>query len=283
MIKFEVVGVQYKNDEHSQALATVIYAKMNMLVIGLEEAKHISAIVVRCSDFHNIVEVWKELCHAAQYFNCKMICWHHNCQFIVYPDSDENLIDEWAYYIIDYRLLKFGPYAPIKKKSYEAFCDAYSSSNRALNRLYKEIKEQKKKRASIIYDRFAFDVKDEIGMSDIDAGTPKVVEKNINAILKMVIGIHDKSKEKYLSDFKYDLSDNYTWCCGPNNRKFKVQDYLFEEWLDSIDEMKGNYGENYEIAALYIKKYLMKKLGMDEEKFQDTYYNYFANLIKNHD
>lgn len=282
MVNFEVVGVQYKDDNHSKSLSS-IYNKMNVLVIGLEEAKHISTIVVRCSDFYNILEVWQQLCHTAQYFNCKMACWHHSCQFIAYPDSDEKLIDEWAYYIIDYRLLKFGPYAPIKKKSYEEFCDSYSSANRAINRLYREIKEQEKKRADIIYNRFASDVKAEIDMADIDAGTPKIVKKNINAILKMIIGIHDKSKEKYLADFRYDMSDNFTYTCGPNSRKWRVQDYLFNEWLDSMNELKGNYGENYEIAAEYIKKYLMKKLGMNEEKFQDTYYSYYLNSLKYYD
>lgn len=283
MINFKVKGIQYKNDEHGKELSTTTYKSMNILVIPLVEAKHISSIVVSCSDIHNIVEVWKELCNAAQYFNCKMVCWHHDCQFVVNPDSNPNLIDDWASYIIDYRLLHFGPDEPKITEEYMDFNNSYSATERTLSRLYKEMKEAKQKRAKVIFNRFASNIEDKIKPEEFRPGTPKVVKKYANQVLKMVLGILDKSKEKYLIDFKYNMSNNFTYTIGPNNRKFRVQDYLFEEWLDSLEELKGNYGENFEIIADYTKKYLMKKLEFDDYKFQDTYYSYFINLIKNHD
>lgn len=282
MINFEVVGVQYKTQKHCQPLKD-IYNKMNVLVIGLEEAKHISTIVVKCSDFHNIVEMWKQLCETAAYFNCKLVCWHHDCQYIAYPDSDSNLVNLWSSYIIEYHLANFGPYAPDRKKSYQVFCDGYTSTARQLNVLYRQIEEVKKKRAELVYDRFASGIEDEIDMKDIDPGTPKVVKKNINAILKMTIGILDKSKEKYLVDFQYKFADDSTYKCGLNARKFSTQDHLYMEWIDYIEELKGNYVKNYEIAAAYINRYLMKKLNMTEEQYKDTYYSYFTDLLKRHD
>lgn len=280
MIKFTIKGIQYKHDEHSTPLSPT-YKGFNMLVIPLSEAKSISNIVVECAEVYNIVEVWHELCNASKYFNCKMTCWHHDCQFIVNPESDPKIITGWAYDIIEHRLLTFGPEAPKLTKEYITFSNRYNSIDTTINDLYAEINIQKQKKASLVYDRFASNIEDTIDMKDIDPGTPKVVKRSINRILKMLIGICKKSNEKYLIDFEYELG-NVTGH-SPNSRKFRVRDHIFQEWLDSLDDMKGNYGHNFELVAEYIQKYLMKKLNLEFDRFQYTWYHYLIILLKNHE
>lgn len=280
MIKFRVEGIQYKSDEHSNAMS-LDYKNFNPYVIGISDARDISCIKVSTSDINSIIEVWHGICNLAKYMDCKIVCWHHDCQFLAYPDSDPTLLDgDWAYYVIDYRLLHFGPYEPKKNKTYEEFNDNYRHANEALNNLYRQIEEAKKKKANIIYNRFASNVKDEIKPKEFSPGTPKIVKKYVNDILKMTIGILSKSNEKYLIDFKYELGNNSNISYGPNGRKFRVQDTLFVEWLDSLSDMHGNYGQNYEIAASYVDRYLKKKLKLSEEEYEKTYYSYIIHLIK---
>lgn len=278
MINFTVKGIQYKKDKHSEKLSST-YENLNILVIPSEDFNNIKAIVVSCSKYHNIVEVWKELCNASKYFNCNMICWFNDCQFVVNPNSNPDLIDNWASYIIEYRLLVFGPYSPKKNKTYEKFNDSYKAVERSVNRIYRELKEAKRKKANLLYNMFACDIKDEIKPEEFSPGTPKVVKKHVNEILKMIIGINSGKKEKYLIDFDYDLSKCIAY--SPNGRKNNVKETLFLEWIDSLEDMKGNYGNNFDIAICYIDKYLLNKLRLSEDEYNNTNYKYFGHLTKN--
>lgn len=268
-----IEGLQFKDDEHGTALNGNMYGGMNIKVIPLGFSDNIQCIKVKASEIYNEVELWKNMCKVSRYYDCKVVCNFHNCQFIVDPGSSPDLIDKYISIITNYRLLTFGPDAPTITNKYLKYVDSYFSSSRTIDSLYKKIEEERKKIGNLLYDVFASDVKDVIDMNEFRPGTPKVVKKNVNAILKMLIGINDKAKQKYVVDFNWKLGD-YN---GSSNKmtRYLAGENIFQYWLSTLKEMEGNYGENFNIVGKYIKKYLKDKLKLDGEKFEDTILSHF--------